>query len=245
MQVEPSSVRGVELVGPGTRAFVEALERLLGREPDELLKPAVPFSVIARNDSARAMALLGVRFDMLSKAGKPFSVVHYADTLRHPEKAALQPGATRLVCAEALYTDLVLRGGHEINRRGPMNLETLRTVREIRATLDCAAFADGEFGGPDSLGAFERFKQERAAEIALLDEVLQAGCAVETLLEQAMEISAAGARDRGLIARRVLARRLSEALAEGGPEGMATSARSHRLRIALRLVAEPPAHEMR
>jgi hypothetical protein len=239
MQVEPSTVRGVELVGPGTRAFVEALEKLLGREPDELLRPALPFSVIARNADSRALALLGIRFDMVSKSGKPFSVVHYADTLRHPEKAALQPGATRFVCAEALYTDLVLRRANEIDRRGPMNLETLRTVREIHASLDCSAFDDGEFAGPDSLCAFERFEQERAAEIALVEDVLSPGGAVDTLLDRAMEIPATATKDRGLVARRVLARRLSEALAEGGPEGVGAHARSHRLRIALRRKSTP------
>jgi hypothetical protein len=225
MQVEPSTVRGVELIGPDTPPFEECLRRLLGGAPDGLLKPALPFSVIARNAAPRALALLGVRFDMVSKAGKPFSVVHYADTLRRPEKAALHPGAARFVCAEALYTDLVLRRANEIDRRGPMNLETLRTVREIRASLDCAAFDDGQFAGPDSLGAFERFEQDRAAESALLEEVLRPGCAVETLLEKA--------REGGMIASRVLARRLSEALAEDGADGLAREARNHRLRITM------------
>jgi len=222
------------LIGPDTPAFKECLRTLLGREPDELLKPALPFSVIATNGDSRALVLLGVRFDMVSKAGKPFSVVHYADTLRHPEKAALPPGAARFVCAEALYTDLVLRRANEIDRRGPMNLETLRSVRKIRASLDCAAFDDGEFAGPDTLGAFERFEQERMAEMALIEQVLQPGCAVEALLDQTMEIPATAKKDRGNIARRVLARRLSEALAEGGPEALAASARQHRPRMVLR-----------
>jgi len=222
------------LIGPDTPAFKECLRVLLGREPDELLKPALPFSVIATNGDSRALVLLGVRFDMVSKAGKPFSVVHYADTLRHPEKAALPPGAARFVCAEALYTDLVLRRANEIDRRGPMNLETLRSVRKIRASLDCAAFDDGEFAGPDTLGAFERFEQERMAEMALIEQVLQPGCAVEALLDQTMEIPATAKKDRGNIARRVLARRLSEALAEGGPEALAASARQHRPRMVLR-----------
>ena len=222
------------MIGPDTPAFKECLRVLLGREPDELLKPALPFSVIATNGDSRALVLLGVRFDMVSKAGKPFSVVHYADTLRHPEKAALPPGAARFVCAEALYTDLVLRRANEIDRRGPMNLETLRSVRKIRASLDCAAFDDGEFAGPDTLGAFERFEQERMAEMALIEQVLQPGCAVEALLDQTMEIPATAKKDRGNIARRVLARRLSEALAEGGPEALAASARQHRPRMVLR-----------
>src|ERR1035441_8815588 len=148
MKVEPSSVADLDLIGPGGAEFAEfkaAIESLLGREPDDLLKPALPYSVIARNHHARAVALLGIRFDMVGPQAKPYSVIHYADTLRHPEKAGLAPGAMRFVCAEPLYTDLVLRRGREIDPRGPMNLANLRKAVQIRASLDCAAFDDGRF----------------------------------------------------------------------------------------------------
>ena len=233
MQVEPSSVADLDLIGPGAAAFRDAIESLLGREPDDLLRPALPYSVIARNGHARAVALLGVRFDMVGQRAKPYSVIHYADTLRHPEKASLAPGAIRFVCAEPLYTDLVLRRGREIDPRGPMNLDTLRKAVQIRASLDCAAFDDGRFAGPDSLGAFDRFEVEREAEIAFLEEVLRPDCEIETLLRQAMEVPAAHARDRALLARRVLAKRLQEVLAAGSLSETIARARNHRLRIRL------------
>ncbi len=107
--VDPSSVPNVELIRTGRRRVRRSLESILGRAPDDVLKPALPYSVIVRNGDARAIALLGVRFDMVGAQAKPYSVVHYADTLRHPEKADLKPGAMRFVCAEPLYTDLVLR----------------------------------------------------------------------------------------------------------------------------------------
>ena len=233
MQVEPSSVPSVDLIGPDAAGFKEAVESLLGREPDPVLKPALPYSVIARNTDSRAVALLGVRFDMVGAQARTYSVIHYADTLRHPEKAALKPGAMRFVCAEPLYTDLVLRRAHEIDRRGPMNLANLRKTLQVQASLDCVAFDDGQFAGPDSLGAFDRFESERQAEIAFVEEVLKSDGATETLLKQAIEIAPAQVHDRALIARRVLARRLHERLAEGGPDGVAALARNHRLRIRL------------
>ena len=233
MQVEPSSVPNVDLIGPDAEGFKEAVELLLGREPDGVLIPALPYSVIARNTDSRAVALLGVRFDMTGAQARTYSVTHYADTLRHPEKATLTPGAMRFVCAEPLYTDLVLRRGHEIDRRGPMNLANLRRILRIGASLDCAAFDDGQFVGPDSLGAFDRLESEREAEILLVDEVLRPACAIDTLLKQALEIRPDKARDRALLARRVLAKRLSEGLAADGLDGVAAVARNHRLRIGL------------
>ena len=158
---------------------------LLGREPDEALRAAARFSVIIRNKADRAIALLGVRFDMVGERAKRYSVVHYADTLRNPEKADLLPGAIRFVCAEPLYTELVLRrkiSQREADKRARMNLDNLAKAREIRASLDCAAFDDGQFAGPDSLGAFARLRAEREAEIAFLDEVLTAGENTEALL---------------------------------------------------------------
>jgi hypothetical protein len=232
MKVEASSVAGIELTGPGTPAFDEALESLLGRAPDDVLKPALPFSVIARNNHSRAVVLLGMRFDMLGPSAQPYSVVHYADTLRHPEKSELVPGGMRFVCAEPLYTDLVLRRAREVDLRGRMNLDNLRTMLRIRASLDCVAFDDGQFAGPDSLKAFERFTTEREAELSLLNEVMRECAAAEPVLRQALEIPPS--RDRALAARKLLARELHDGLRQGGVEEMYLRAQSHRLRLPLR-----------
>src|ERR1035441_5948250 len=98
MKVEPSSVADLDLIGPGGAEFAEfkaAIESLLGREPDDLLKPALPYSVIARNHHARAVALLGIRFDMVGPQAKPYSVIHYADTLTPPAKGRIGPASLR------------------------------------------------------------------------------------------------------------------------------------------------------
>ena len=143
----------VEIIGPSSEDFPHLVASLLGRESDDVLLPALPFSAIARNRDLRAIALLGVRFDLTGASGKNYAVVHYADTLRHPENAALEPGALRFVCAEQLYTDYVLRRQSTIDARGPLSLTNLRKAADVRASVDCVAFADGEFAGPDSLSA--------------------------------------------------------------------------------------------
>jgi len=233
MKIAPTAIAGVDLIGSGEASFAKSVEQLYGRAPDAILLPALPFSVVARNRTPRAIALLGVRFDMLNPQGKPYSVVHYADTLRHPEKAALQPGASRFVCAEPLYTDLVLRRGAEVNARGPMNLQALRKALQIRASIDCVAWDDGEFAGPDSLGAFARFATERDAELALVAEVLAARDEASAVIARAIDSAPALTRDRALLARRFLAKRLHEVLAEDGIAALQEAARAHRPRVAL------------
>jgi hypothetical protein len=227
MQVEPSDVRGVDLIGPGDSGFEAAISSLLGRAPGDMLIPALPYSVIVRNGYTLALALIGIRFDMKGRGNRSFSVIHYADMLRHADHAALTPGAMRFVCAEPLYTDMVLRGADEIGPRGPMNLEKLRATSAGRVSLDCAAFADGTFAGRDSLKAFDRFQAERAAELAFVAEVLRPGCNVEALIAEAGEPSAPGGP-------RALARKLSQALEAGGRDAALARAREHRVRISLR-----------
>lgn len=237
MHVKPSTVPGVELIGPNSPQFGKALETLLGGTPDGVLQPALPFSVIVSNNCSRPLALLGVRFDMAGPKAKSYSVIHYADTLRYPEKANLPPGGARFVCAEPRYTDMVLRQEAGVDQRGAMNLANLRKARRIAASLDCAAFDDGQFAGPDSLGALERFQREREAEAELLHEVLaemmKPDCPVEALLDRAIEIAAEESQDRTLLTRRALAKQFYEALAEGGIEVLSACVRSHRLKIRL------------
>lgn len=231
MKVDPSEVQGIDLIGPDAADFDGAIESLLGRKPDEVLKPALRYSVIVRNNDSRAVALLGVRFDMAGRNSKTYSVVHYADTLRYPEKADLTPGAIRFVCAEPLYTDLVLRRGTEVDRRGRINLENLRQMLRIRASVDCAAFTDGQFAGPDSLGAFGRLAGEREAERTLAEEILRCERRIEGVLREAMEAGAS--RDYAVLARRTLARRLYAAFEAGGKNEAMERARNHRLRLKL------------
>lgn len=225
-------VERVELIQPGAAGFDAALESILGRPPDELLTPALPYSVIVRNCDRRAIALLGIRFDLIGMKST-YSVVHYADTLRDPEKTDFRSGTLRFVCAEPSYTNMVLRGAGEVDRRGRMNLEKLFSVLQTRASLDCVGFDDGEFAGRDSLGAFERFARERQAELAFLEEIGRPGSAVETMLERAMEIPPEKARDRAAIARRTLARRLHDRFLTGGLNEVSEQARNHRVRIGL------------
>jgi hypothetical protein len=233
MQIELSSVTGVDILGPRSAGFTEALTELLGRAPCDVITPAIPYSIIVRNSHVRPLALLGIRFDMVSRQVKTYSVVHYADTLRNPAKGDLTPGAMRFICAEPRYTDFVLRRETTIDQRGPMNLRNLRTILRINAAIDCAAFEDGEFHGPDTLGVFERFEAERDAELAFLDEVLQPDCNIETLLKLILENTASQSDDPALTARRSLAKKLQEGLTRGGIPEVAARVSAWRPRISL------------
>jgi len=227
MKISPVSVAGISLFCPGSEEFESALASILGRAPRELIAAAVPYSVIVANDSGRPIALLGVRFDMTSPHGKEYSVIHYADTLRNPEKADFLAGTRRFVCAEPSFTALLLRRDGDLSSRGRNNLDNLRRMKNFRASLDCVAYEDGRFEGPDTLGAFERLAKQRVMETAFVAQIADMSDSVaEKLLLKAAE-------DPDDRARRTLARKLLEGLQTGGREEMLARARNHRLKIAL------------
>src|SRR6185312_11682315 len=174
MKISAGTIEGVRLIAPATDEFERELKPLLGRAPRELIAPALPYSVIVANDSGRAIALLGIRFDMTGPYAKPYSVIHYADTLRNPEKSDLQPGVRRFVCAEPSFTALLLRRDGDLSSRGRNNLDNLRKTIDIGASIDCVAYADGRFAGPDSFGAFDRLARQRKTEAEFLARVVGA-----------------------------------------------------------------------
>jgi hypothetical protein len=235
VKTAPSTIAGVRLIAPGTEEFERELEPLLGRAPRELIAPALPYSVIVANDSGRAIALLGIRFDMTGPYAKPYSVIHYADTLRNPEKSDLQPGSRRFVCAEPSFTALLLRRDDDLSSRGRNNLDNLRKTIDIRASLDCVAFDDGRFEGPDTQNAFERLAKQRRMEASFPIEVVRMNTVdAERYLRTAVE-------DTGNRPCRMLARKLLEALESGGQEAMMQQASQHRLKMAVwRATTLPP-----
>jgi hypothetical protein len=230
MKTVACSIPGIVIHGPDSNEFEGSLVAILGRAPKELLRPALPFSVVVENASDRVVSLLGVRFDMLGPRAKQYSVVHYADTLRNPAKSDIRPGARRFVCAEPDYTALVIHRSSAASTRGQMNLENLRRMLSIKASVDCVAFSDGEFVGPDSQGAFDRFTREREGELLLVGQVLamedEATEYIETLLVQAVQ-------DLEHRSRRHAARKLLEALETGGRDEMFQRARNYACRIPL------------
>ena len=229
MKVAPSAIHGIVIHGPDSPGFEDALPSLLGRAPRELLNPALPYSVVVENASDRLVSLLGVRFDMLGPKAKQISVVHYADTLRNPSKADMCPGTKRFVCAEPAYTALVIRGEVAANTRGRMNLDNLRRMLSIRASIDCIAFDDGEFQGPDTHGSFARFALERESELELVRIILAMEGERVDRIEQEL---VAAVQDNENRARRYAARKLLEARAAGREE-LFTRARNYHCRLPL------------
>jgi hypothetical protein len=132
------------------------------------------------------------------------------------------------VCAEASFTTLAVEGREPAPSRTRLNVSNLKRMLQIRASLDCVAFNDGSFSGPDSLAAFDRLNTERSIEMEFIAGVLRLADRPAVAMEGIMKAATGGHR-----VQRDQARRLLEAFAGGGLEEMIAKARSHRPRIEL------------
>ena len=150
MKIRTSLVEGVEIARPEEGLRLPAL--------------ALRYSVAVRNRASLPIAFLGVRFEMVKRDGKPAAFLHYSDTLRYPERADFVPGSDRFICIEQIVTDAVRRGldfdSVSGNGQALANLQLVDRMLGVTASIDCVAFTDGAFDGPDVGGAWERLQAE-------------------------------------------------------------------------------------
>ena len=204
MKIHPSQIEGVE-IGPAT----------------DLPPLATEFGVMITNWTDQTIAFVGVRFDLIRPDGRLAASVQYGDMLRFPEVADFVPGGTRFVSIEHGVTESVRQGlrveDHLGYRRILTNLQGLRRMLGISVSLDCIAFADGRFFGPDLGEAFTRLCSEREAELQFRSRILAMKSITLASLQAAPKRFA----------------NLSALFMRAGEEAVGEAIESHRLRIPL------------
>ena len=167
MRILPSTVQGVEIAETDDSIKIH----------DPFPTRALDYSVAVINRSHMAIAFLGVRFEMVKRDGKHAVAMQYSDALRHPEESAFVPGIARLISIEHGVTEAVLQGmsiaEHPSYQRVMMNLDNVRKMSSVTASIDAVAFTDGCFLGPDKAGSFARLAAERDAEIHFRARIIE------------------------------------------------------------------------
>ena len=206
MKIYPSQIEGVE-IGPATDLPVLAKE----------------FGVLIDNRTDQTIAFVGARFDLILENGRPAASMQYSDMLRYADQADFVAGGSRFVSIEHGVTESVRHGSVLENnpgyRRILMNLEGLRRMLGIGASLDCIAFADGRFFGPDLGGAYPRLCSERATELQFQLRILGLKTIPASALRDAPKRFA----------------HLSTLLLEAGEDAVRESIEKHCFRIPLRI----------
>lgn len=172
----------VSLVGPASPEFIPTLRQILTERQIEALKPALPFSVVIKNNSARAIAATGVLFETTQPDGRKYQYYNRVVDLHSPSSAFLSAGQVRFESlARPLKWAVNLRRvdlflGHPDYQRMLVRVADFSLAKTTTAILDFVVFDDGKFVGPDSCGQFfhieneGRIRSSFALELAALAE---------------------------------------------------------------------------
>jgi hypothetical protein len=192
----PSSVPGIEIIGPDNPGFNAVASEIIGNNQIEILRSALAISVVIKNTGTRPIVFYGIRFEYVTNAGNSVATTLYKN-LRFPISIPFSPGQMRWEPAQP--------GGSTAQRSGQaaslvaskswnQGVAFYTSRQAITASLDCAIFSDGQFAGPDISQAFNRLQAEAAANLQLLQELRQAKDVSDLDLRQMLDRIAASSQ---------------------------------------------------
>lgn len=200
IQVVPTEIPGLEIVGSQSPAFLGFLDRLIDSGSGSALTPVLPYCVIIRNTGERTVVATGVRFEVRYSANGP--VRQYINYITHldPRLPHLQPGGLRLVAIDRAFSDAVMsRRWGMIPSISPDRIDEFSRAHQITISLDSVIFEGGEFVGPDVGNGYYRLSQQLAGEVAAhkaIDEIRDApDSGILGALERAVAAKEASATD--------------------------------------------------
>jgi hypothetical protein len=227
------SLSGIALVGPSDPAFLLAVQALIGAANFPSYEPALPYSVLVRNDTSRPIIDVCVIFDVTQVNGKKDGSLASGWGNIPPSAGAvplLAPGAQLLASAVRGYA-------YTTPRRNPppadlaARLAELSSAASIMVSLDSVLFADGTLAGPDTRNNFVQYSQRLAADRDLAAAVLSYQSGSVSGLQSYLDSEAVLDRSGGLgnqlnYIRRMAAdaRRFKMILARPAPKGGAAQA---------------------
>lgn len=160
----PGSLAGVTLIGPNDAAYPAAVQTLIPPDQIAAYRPMLPYSVLVRNDTGRAMIDVCVIFEATQPTGyKTGSISECPGNIPpNGSRALLAPGAQILISAVPQFNYTVPRR-HLPSSDSP-RIQQVAAAKSIVVSLDSAVFADGSMSGPDTQTNFLRYSARLAAD---------------------------------------------------------------------------------
>jgi len=159
LEVLPSPISGIELIGPSQAGFEGIVEKLVpGPGSRTALEPVLPYSVAVHNSAERTVVCYTIRFDY-SANGRPAASVLTRDYRTSEPK--LVGAVFHLIAPLGAVTQAIATGGSPLLPQDPSYPALMKRIHDLRqsprvvASLDSVVYEGGEFVGPDVSGSFE------------------------------------------------------------------------------------------
>jgi hypothetical protein len=220
--VTPSTIEGVELIGPSSPRFAPLADQFIGPEAKQspLIASTLPLLVFANLTGSRKVVLFSVRYDF-SVDGTPRHHVHTQETrngfVRGPQIVTPLGPITQAI--RDGNTGRLVQGQSSHFR----TLSTLTASPEIAVSLDGVVYDDGEFVGADRSETFLYLRQERAQVQAIAKEFRDIDSMTDQAILARLAVIANAPPERtpggrGVFRQRLVADSLRARLTAGGRE---------------------------
>jgi hypothetical protein len=174
-----SSIRDVSMFGPTDPSFIAYFTSRIQPAEMPAFQPILPYSVVIRNGSDKAILGFCLQFDTVDSKGTPLPFAQCRGY--RAEDVAVTPGAETWIAVDSVYSfmfdapaDSKTRAAFIAGTRFPAQHppEFYRSAKSVQVSLDSVLFADGTLEGPDRRETAVRFASDLGADIALAQAVL-------------------------------------------------------------------------
>jgi hypothetical protein len=190
-EVVPSTIPGLEIVGPADTRFSSLVGRLVASDfAMAAIRPALPVFIVVGNSGAEPISFFALRFEIVTRTGAAKVFVLHPDMRDEVSSGArFLAGSYRI---ESLIMEVpvlaTLKGTDGLYSMLCSSMEKSNQRIQgsyIRVSIDSALLASGQLVGPDISRNFQRLSAEEAARMDFVKQVrlMNNESALKTFLE--------------------------------------------------------------
>jgi len=168
LTVVPSTIQGIELVGPESPEFESLVTQIVGPDRPLGLVASLPYGVVIRNRTPEAIAAIDTVWTAADRI-----LLNAADAMFNKSILYVEPGQMALAIPPGLLQNsrqlqIFANGTTEGHR-----LNNFQNPGNVTVVVDAVVFESGQFAGANRYGAFEEWEAQLQAPRDLASSVLQ------------------------------------------------------------------------
>ncbi len=168
LTVLPSTIQGVELVGPESPEFGALVTQVVGPDRPIGLAASLPYGVVIRNRTSQAIVAIDTVWTAADRI-----LLNAADAMFNKQILYVQPGQMALAIPPGIFQNprqlQVFANGTTEGHR----LNNFQNPGNVTAAVDGVVFESGQFAGANRHGAFEEWEAQIQAPRDLAASVLR------------------------------------------------------------------------
>jgi hypothetical protein len=194
MTVAPSTISGVELIGPQSTEYATEVDQIFGAIRSESLNAWVPYGVVLHNGTSQKIVAVAVRWDTTNAKGQ----TNRASTIQQEafSEPAHQMSPGKMGVALPSLT-LFMEGSKLSPQSGKGNLPHFQSAQSVKAMLDGVVFASGQFVGPNTTQAYESYLADTTVPPQVASKVLEMKAAGVPIADVVAWLETTAANPRG------------------------------------------------